>query len=198
MQTKRISMLSVMALAMSLGFINPALAEGWGWGSSGYAEGSAGGFAGTAVDGWKAETWSDQEANVITRVDTRPNYAAAVSSLEQSTGGYAKGYWIGGELYMEGGTETYAQVGKRGTGADTYTQGTGGMYGEVVAGHGKVVGMLAGDSEQSSKSVDTPWGGYSDSEAQQLTVGSVSGSAHGGDAAATEVGVSVSSVASAN
>lgn len=192
------SILSIMALAMALGFTNAALADGYNWGSSGYAEAGAGGFAGTAVEGWKGKTWSKQDADVITRVDTDPNYAAAVSSLEQETGGYAKGYWIGGELYMEGATSTYAQVGKRGTDASTYTQGTGGMYGAVLAGNGTVKGTLSGESDQSSKSVDTPWGGYSDSEAQQLTEGSVEGSAYGRNSAATEVGVSVTSTASAN
>lgn len=192
------SYLSMLALATVLGFSSNAFAGDYNWGASGYAEGGAGGFAGTAVDGWKSKAWSKQDADVITRVDTDPNYAAAVAGLEQSTGGYAMGYEISGQLYMEGGTNTYAQVGRRGTGADTYTEGTGGMYGAVVAGHGTVKGTLSGESDQYSMSIDTPYGGGSDSEAQQLTEGSVKGSAYGRDAAATEVGVSVTSVAEAN
>lgn len=190
-------LLSILALAMGLGFSNVALADGWEWGPSAYAAASAGGYAGTAMDGWESGVYSNQHANVATHADTDPNYAAALASLEQSTGGYAEGYEVWGDLYMEGSTSTYAHVGRRGTGASTYTAGWAGMYGSIN-GHGSVVGELSGSSDQASVSLDTGRGGYSDAAAEQTTAGSVSASAHDDDYASSSVGVSATGYAEAN
>lgn len=164
-----------------------------------YASAYANGFAGTGMDGRWSETHTNSAALALSSTDTRPASAGAVAALEQETWGTAADRdFVEGELYMEGETGAYAQVGRHGEEASTSTKGTGSMYGIANGHESGVAGGLAGESSQGSIAVDTKWGGDSDAEAEQSVAGVVTGHANDRHLATVEVGVSVSSHAEAN
>lgn len=190
-----------LLLATALAALSsPVLAGGYDWGNTATASAGAGGTVGAFMDSYKGDvdTWS--EANTLTRADTRPTYGAAVAGLGQEAAGYGKDrHFLEGGFEMMGGTDVYAKVGKKGVGADTSTYGNGyvigGAYGDD---HSVVYGDFYGSSEQGSVAVDTPYGGSSDGEAQQLSVANVGGHASGDHEASVSVGASTTSVATAN
>lgn len=194
--------LMVSALLALASMATASFAEGKCWSGCGgavFANAGAGGFAGTAMGGDWTDTFSNQDANAITLTDTNPEFAIGSASLSQQTGGVAYGHnSAGGELFMSGETFAYAQVGRRGVGADTYTLGFGNVGADASGEYTEVQTSLYGQSSQNSLAVDTPDGGVAESEAEQLTFGSAYGSAYGSVQAATQVSVSVVSVAEAN
>ena len=97
---------------------------------------------------------------------------------------------------MTGNTFSDATVGRRGVGANSFTEGTGEVSAQSTNGYVEVV--LYGASEQLSYAIDTPYGSEACADATQLTFGSAYGEAHGSDVAVTEVSVSVSSTAATN
>lgn len=195
-------MLAASAAALLAMFGSASFAGGKCWSNcngSAFASAGAGGFAGTAMGGKWKNTFSDQTALTLSLADTKPESALADAALHQETGGAASGPGgVGGELYMQGETNVYAQVGRRGVGADTNTEGTGTIYAEGTGDHTYMDVSLYGASNQSSYAVDTPWGDDDGAEAEQVTVGVASGVSYGSHSATTEVGVSVSSYAEAN
>ena len=193
-------MLSALLALASMATASNAEGNCWsGCGGAAFAAAGAGGFAGTAMGGDWSNTFSNQDANTISLADTNPEFAVGRSSLNQQTGGVAYGQnSAGGELFMSGATFTYAQVGQRGVGADTYTLGVGSTGANASGEYTEVQTSLYGQSSQNSLAVDTSWGGEAQSEAEQLTFGSAYGSAYGSEHAATQVSVSVVSVAEAN
>lgn len=193
--------LMLSALALTL-MSTASFAQGncwYGCGSPAFASAGAGGFAGTAMGGDWSNTFSNQDANAITLTDTNPEFAVGSASINQQTGGVSYGQnSAGGELYMSGETLSYAQVGRRGVGAGTYTLGVGSTGANASGEYTEVQTSLYGQSSQNSLAVDTSDGGETQSEAEQLTFGSADGSAYGSEQAVTQVTVSVVSVAEAN
>ena len=193
--------LMLSALALTL-MSTASFAQGncwYGCGSPAFASAGAGGFAGTSMSGGWTETWSYQEADTFTLTDTNPEFAIGGASLKQQTGGMAYDHKsVSGEILMSGETLDYAQVGRRGVGANTYTLGAGMANADASGEYTEVQLNLLGQSVHDNLAVDTPDGGVAKSEAEQLTFGSVLGSAYGSEQAATQVSVSVVSVAEAN
>lgn len=191
-------LLAVSAAALLTMFGSVSSAGGKCWSNcdgAAFASAGAGGFAGTAMGGGWSDTFSMQDAATFT--DVSPKNAFASSHLTQQTGGIAiDGYTAGGELFMDGSTNSYAQVGRHGVGADSYTQGTGSGFADSSGGYVGVT--LYGTSDQSSYASDSPWGSEACADATQLTFGSAYGEATGSNLAVTNVGVSVSSYAETN
>jgi hypothetical protein len=169
----------------------PVLAGGWNdWGNEAFSFAAAGGNVVGFMDAYKGDVVTKSNSTVLTRADTNPTYGAGKAMLNQEAAiwGRDRNYLEGG-IFMEGGTEVGAQVGRRGEEASTGTTGMVGIYGEAYGDDYSVVeGSGYGKSNEESVAVDTPRGGYDGSEAQQLSVGEVSGHASGDHYASVSTG----------
>lgn len=191
---KTTMMLSVLAISL-IGTASFAEGNCWDCGGPAFATAGAGGFAGTAMDGDWTDTFSNQEGDSLALADT-DGFAVGSASLFQQTGGVSYDHNnIHGELYMQGETFAGSQVGWWGENASTFTFGLGNAEAEASGEYTEVQASLYGQSSQYSMAVDTPYGGGTVSQAEQLTFGTVYGSAHGNNLASTHVSVSVMSVA---
>lgn len=176
----------------------PVLATGWGdWGNDATSYAGAGGNVNAFMDAHKGDVKTKSDAEVVTRADTRPTYGAGKAKLDQKATMWGRDrHYLEGGINMNGGTEAGARVGRYGQGAATGTEGMVGIYGEAYGDDSSVVeGSGYGKSNEESIAVDTPLGGYDDSEAQQVSVGEVSGHATGDHYAGVSVGAVGSSTA---
>lgn len=186
---------AVLALAAG-----PSFAGGWGdWGNDAFSFAAAGGNVNAYVDAHKGGVTTESKAKTVTRADTYPTYGAGTAELDQlaTLQGWDRHY-IDGAIVMDGSTDVGALVGKRGEEAGTQTFGLVALNGVAYGDKSSLDASGLGKSNEESVAVDTPWGGYSDAQAQQLSIGEISGRASGKHSAGVSVGVQSVAAAETN
>jgi hypothetical protein len=157
------------------------------------------GFAGTVMNGRVSHVSSEQNGDAFVFTDTKPAVATGAAVLGQKTGGYAQDRRnISGDLFMQAVVTAEAQVGRRGFESQATTAGSGILNGTSTGRHSAVSGSLKGESELESVALDTSWGGFETSYANQAVEGAIHAQASDRDLAVTEVDLSVFAEADAN
>lgn len=191
--------LAIMAISL-LGVTSAQAGGSWGdWGTSATSFANGGGSVSGFIDARKGNVSVHSDLDTLSRSDTHPTYGAGTAELNQLGTMYGKDRnFVEGVIVMDGETNVGAKVGRHGEYAGTETAGFIGMIGSAYGDYSKVSGSGMGKSNEESLAVDTPWGGYDQAKAQQLSVSEISGYASGNDSAGVAVSAAAESLAKTN